>query len=331
MNGGRGMVFPYKLAHTNNPTNYKVACKGDWKYCINTQANRSCPVGLMGMSVSTCDKTASITINPNNDKQIEYRFCRVRVFHSMTHYKLTLLSNGISYSGSYDTLAGFTLFQIPDAYVMKIQLNRPDSIQETITLYGISLENDDPGIVYNAIGVNGAKLNSYLSCEYYSQQLAALDPDLIIFSIGTNVGNTREFNPSLYGLEYLRLIEISKIAAPTAAILITVPNDCYLYKKYVNTNTALMRGEIFKLAADQNYGVWDFYSVMGGLNSSEVWHKNNLIRDDRIHFTQAGYILKGDLFVDAFLKAWEKNLEIRTAKTIFLKNSTIQHEISTHE
>jgi hypothetical protein len=56
---------------------------------------------------------------------------------------------------------------------------------------------------------------------------------------------------------------------------------------------------------------------MGGYNSSETWHNQRLMRDDKIHFTKEGYILKGSLFVEAFLQAWGKNLDKRLAKNIF--------------
>ena len=36
-NGGRGFVFPYPLARTNNPWNYKVTSTGLWSGCRNVQ------------------------------------------------------------------------------------------------------------------------------------------------------------------------------------------------------------------------------------------------------------------------------------------------------
>jgi lysophospholipase L1-like esterase len=316
MNGGRGFVFPFRMARTNNPSNYKVSYIGNWETCKNTEFNRICPLGLSGMSVSTSDKFASISINPNNDPEINYSFTRVKVFHNLTHYKLSLITDDSVYCGYYDSIGGFSQFKIPESWIMKLQLRQADSLNESISIFGFSLENDNPGVVYSAIGVNGARLNSYINCQFYSQQLATLNPDLIIFSIGTNDANTRDFNPEQYKIEYEQLIAISKMAAPNAVVLITVPNDCYLYKRYVNKNTAEMRDEILALAEKENCCVWDFYSVMGGLNSSQSWYNNGLMNYDRIHFSKEGYIIKGDLFITAFLRAWEKNLARRTEKII---------------
>lgn len=320
MNGGRGFVFPYRMAKTNNPSNYRISYTGKWETCKNTQFNRMCQLGLSGMSVTTSDNFASITINPNNDPEINYSFTDVKVFHSQTSYALSILANDSVFTGIYDSLGGFSQFEIPESWILKLQLQKADSSNNTVSVFGFSLENDNPGIVYSSIGVNGARLKSYINCQYYSQHLAALDPDLIIFSVGTNDANTRDFNHIQYKAEYEQLIEISKMAAPDAVIFITVPNDCYLYKRYVNKNTEKMRGEIISLAEEDNYSVWDFYTVMGGLNSSQAWYNNGLMRYDRIHFNKEGYLIKGDLFVTAFLRAWERNLAARTEPIINQRN-----------
>lgn len=311
MNGGRGMVFPYRIAKTNNPSNYKVNYTGNWTYSKNTQYKRTTAVGLSGISVTTQDKRASIIINPNTDSLKSYSFTRVKVFHSLSNYHVNIVLPGCIYYGRYDTTMGYSTFTIPESNILKINFSLADSLNDQISVYGISLENDDPGIVYHAIGVNGAKLKSYLGAEYYSQHISTLNPDLVIFSIGTNDANTRYFDSEKYYNEYERLIELTKIAAPNAYIMVTVPNDCYMYKRYVNPNTQVLRSKILTLASKNNYAVWDFYSIMGGLNSSKEWYRYGLMRYDRIHFNKQGYLLKGDLFVTAFLKGWERNLASR--------------------
>ncbi len=311
MNGGRGMVFPYRIAKTNNPSNYRVSYTGNWEYSKNTQYKRTGVLGLSGISVTTMDKRASIKIDPNPDSLKSYTFTQVKIFHSLSSYQINIITQDSVYKGIYDSIYGYSTFTVKESCVLNVSFSIADSINEQISVYGISLENDDPGVVYHAIGVNGAKLKSYLGCEYYSQHISALNPDLVIFSIGTNDGNTRYFDSDKYYSEYERLIELTKIAVPNAYIMITVPNDCYMYKRYVNPNTQKLRSEIFTLAKKNNYAIWDLYSIMGGLNSSMEWYRYGLMRYDRIHFNRQGYLLKGDLFVTAFLKGWERNLASR--------------------
>ena len=64
MNGGRGMIFPFKIAKTNSPYNFSVAYNGNWEYCKSTQSDRTCKLGLTGIAVSTSDSSLRMTINP---------------------------------------------------------------------------------------------------------------------------------------------------------------------------------------------------------------------------------------------------------------------------
>ena len=158
-------------------------------------------------------------------------------------------------------------------------------------------------------------LSSYLRCTMFDEHLKALQPDLVIISIGTNDTYTRNFNRELYKSRYESLLEIIKTAAPGVSIILTVPNDSYLYKRYLNHNTAEARKVIFELAKEYNCAVWDFYTIMGGLNSAYVWYINRLMRYDKLHFTVKGYVHKGDLFFNAFLKAWEGRMVVRSEQS----------------
>jgi lysophospholipase L1-like esterase len=307
MNGGRGLIFPYKTAGTNNPSNYRIRSTGDWTSCRSTHPGDTCTLGLMGIAVTTTDSIASLDILVGGDPYCTSPVTRVRVFHPSTSYSLSLITKYDTLYGVYDPYPGFTLFESGrtiDEFELRIERR---SETGNFTLMGISVESDAPGIVYNAVGVNGARLASYLGCKLYARQLAAINPDLIIFSIGTNDGYTRHFNKEKYYAEYCQLLDKTRAAVPGAAIMLTVPNDSYLYKRYVNSNTAEMRKIIYRLAGEYGCAVWDFYSIMGGLNSAQAWYSLKLMQYDRIHFTRQGYALKGELFFSAFLKAWEKS------------------------
>lgn len=308
MNGGRGLIFPFKMAKTNNPSNYLVRYTGNWEYCKSTQKNKICNLGLTGIAVSTTDSIAEIFIDPNRGNSMFYEFERVKIFHLPTSYEVAVSINDTLFVGKYHREGGYTEIQLPriiSLLHLKIQKNIAD---DSFTLQGIFLDNDSPGIVYNAIGVNGSKLSSYLRCNLYQEHLKVIDPQLVIFSIGTNDAYTTRFDVEKYRQEYRQLIDSTRKAVPYAAILLTVPNDSYLYRRYVNRNTEKMKQVIFDLAKEYNCAVWDFYTIMGGLNSSQAWYAMDLMNYDRVHFNRRGYILKGELLFSAFLKDWEKQL-----------------------
>ena len=310
-NAGRGLVFPYSVARTNNPSNYRVKYRGRWTSCKNTGKNRSCPLGLTGISVTTRDSTATISIDFPEENRLSYDFNRLKVFYlgdSLSYDCGIQVETGISERRQSDSgILTLTL----DQHVDRLQLNlkRTNASQVRFTLFGISLETDDPGLVYHSIGVNGAKIPSYLRCTLLSEHLSVLSPDLVIISLGTNDAYTRYFNSQTYKQNYTSLIQTIRNTVPGASIMLTVPNDSYLYRRYVNRNTEQARDVIMELAEQYNCGVWDFYTIMGGLNSIIVWQRFGLAKRDRIHFTRKGYLLKGDLFFNAFLKSYDQYID----------------------
>ena len=161
---------------------------------------------------------------------------------------------------------------------------------------------NEPGFVYQTIGVNGAGFTSYERCKLFEKHLGQEKPDMFIISIGTNEANVDEFKPEEFEKKYSGMVDKVLAINPNVALLFTVPNDAAYQKKYPNKNVPVMRESIFKLAKKYDAGVWDLFSIMGGLNSSQTWLKNQLMHKDRIHFTYDGYLLKGDLFYEAFLK-----------------------------
>ena len=309
-NGGRGFIFPYRVAGTNNPSNYIVSFTGRWESCRNVEKNKSCPLGLSGISVTTCETASGIAISFPETNPVDYDFNRVRIFYlddSLSFEPFIRTAGEIHSREKSEGSAVWYLESYADSLVLDVM--KTDSLQQRFTLFGISLETDDPGVLYHAIGVNGAKIPSYLRCSLLPEHLSALDPDMVVLSIGTNDANTRYFNAETYRQNYDSLIREIRQALPDAAILLTVPNDSYLYRRYANRNTEKVKDVIMELAGELDCGVWDFYSVMGGLNSIWVWNRFGLANRDRIHFTRKGYELQGDLFFNAFLKSYDNYID----------------------
>jgi lysophospholipase L1-like esterase len=163
--------------------------------------------------------------------------------------------------------------------------------------------------VYIDAGINGASVNSFLKCSLLGKQMETINPDLVILSLGTNDTYTKNFRNDYYKLAYKQLIHTIKTAVPDVTFLITVPNDSYYRRRTPNENTALAEEAIIQLAKEQSCGVWDFYKIMGGYNSSVLWLKEKLMHTDLIHFTKEGYRIKGELMFDAIIKAYDNHIE----------------------
>ena len=311
MNGGRGSVFPYKISKTNTPRSYKASFTGEWTSCRNVEFKKTCNRGLSGITAITSDSSASVSISLKSDSLIDYYFDRIRIFHSMESGQFSPVLDSVKViKVERNTKLGYSLFILEKEYTsFSLKFLKKKYANKKFELYGISLENEDPGFIYHSIGINGASIPSFLRCNLLEKHLEALNPDLVIISLGTNDAYTTKFKPEFYKANYKKMIDRIRKVAPRAAILNTVANDSYLFRRYPNKNTQLAAKVIYEVAKENNCGVYDFYEVMGGFNSSSVWYKENLMVGDRIHFNREGYLLKGDLFFNAFIKAYDNHLQ----------------------
>ncbi|HRZ43436.1 MAG TPA: GDSL-type esterase/lipase family protein, partial [Bacteroidales bacterium] len=311
--GGRGLIFPTAMTGSNNPRNFSVSWTGHWDKCRNTERNRNCNLGITGQAVTTTDSLATISFRSFSGIP-KGAHNRIRIYHfdALNAYSFNVLTedpyliNDIRYFPD----AGYSeiILNTPvDTFTLEI--SRSTSANSVFELYGIELLLDGPGITYSSLGVNGASLPSFIRCNLLQEQISILNPDLIIISLGTNDGFTRDFNPDIYKRNYVSLITIIRNACPEADLLLTVPNDVLIKKKRSNKNTSLQEEVIYQLASSYECGVWNFFRVMGGHNSVPSWYINGLMQRDRVHFTVPGYQIKGELMLEAFLKSYSIHLD----------------------
>lgn len=201
----------------------------------------------------------------------------------------------------------------------------PDSVKKNarprFTLTGILTETDAPGITYTAVGINGAKVHDYFEevCPLFEKQLAYYKPDLVIFAIGINDANVQHFNDKQFKDDYDKLIARIKNVNPNAAIIFETNNDMYRKvkkKRYVqHPNGDIARKAFFALAEKHQAGVWDKFSIMGGLGSMAKWEKADLAKADKVHFKLSGYNLLGDLFYKAIINSYQEHIANLPAQT----------------
>jgi len=318
LKGSRGFVFPYRIARTNNPTYLRTKYSGNWENCKSTKRRQKCTLGLSGISVTTRDTSARVLITLKHLFFPHYDFQKIKIFYpnDSSSYEVDIANyQGVKRVSRHSL--GYTLFEI-EGHIDSLQLKftKTSPQQNHFTLYGISLENDEPGITYHSIGINGTSIPSYLRSQLLPQHLQALNPDWVIMTLGTNDAYTRKFKPQVYKANYDSLISRIKRAVPNVNILLTVPNDSYLYRRYPNKNTAKSRDMILQVAKKYDCVVWDFYEIMGGLNSILLWQKSGLALRDKVHFTRRGYLLQGDLLFNAFLKSFDNYLENRQLQNV---------------
>ncbi|MEZ4889140.1 MAG: GDSL-type esterase/lipase family protein [Crocinitomicaceae bacterium] len=306
--GERGWVFPLNLAGTNNPASYRITSPNYFKgYRVVGNKDKTVDFGTMGALVTCADSVVHLKFEHKNTTS-KPGFCKIKIFHNKGDfpYELNFGSDEILVVQTiHHPEIGYTEIEFTDKIdSVNVYFSRTVSQRIELELYGFQLLNEDPGISYNTIGINGAGLYSYLDCNRFEEQLKTYPPDFFAFSVGTNDANMPydAFKPEVYRNNLEKMMQIALRANPHCALLLTVPNDAYYKRKYLNRNVAREREMIIELAKKYKMAVWDFYGIMGELGSSKIWMHKSLMRTDLVHFTSPGYHFKGELFIDAYLK-----------------------------
>lgn len=308
----RGFIFPYAIARTNNPLNYRVKYGGTWISARNAIRQFYPTQGASGINVRTADTTAWFDIDLNTDSTQRYYTTHLRIFGRSIDgrtkpYMLLPDSTIVEASESDSATYLFNLSETTSRFGIRFHFTY-DTAQnlspDTFVITGMYADNDEPGIVYNSIGVNGASVPSFLNCANFERDLGYYPPDLVIFGIGINDATSSHFSDSLLYNNYLHLIDRIQKVAPKAAFIFITNNDSFMRirrKYYVNKNGEVARTAFYRLASHYKGAVWDLFEIMGGLNSMQEWQRVHLARRDKVHFTRDGYLYVGRLFTDAFL------------------------------
>ncbi len=303
-NGGRGLVFPYNAARTNGPFNVKVTHSGDWEGCRSVAKDRACNWGLAGITATTLSADATLEIDPNVNSALRYPVSKAKVFFDVedaANFQVAVLNpEGIRSEKIGEGYIEFELQKPVESLRIGFRKTAP---QTRFTLQGIALENGQPGIRYHSAGVNGADVASVVKMPSLGKNLAALQPDLVIVSLGTNDAYVR-LDAKTFKRTYGELIQRIRRASPATSILLTTPGDNLRRRRYPNPDNSKAVKRIMELAEETGAAVWDFYGVMGGLQSVRKWRANRLAAPDYVHLTQHGYMLQAELLHGALMDGY---------------------------
>ena len=306
-NAGRGLVFPYQVAKTNAPYDISSSSKSNWK---NNRVARidtliSCGVSAFGIESQNINPEFSFELK--NINGVKDSFDKVRLFMGGNVSELFMEYN--------DTQAENTCFQKAPSYTefnlksvaSGFKLTFPTT--DTIQFYGASLEKTDiGGIIYHSIGANGAKYSDFNKTARFWKQLNKLKADCYIVSLGTNEAQ----DPNLTGDAFLTDVKIMvnklRLVSPNACIILTTPPVSYFKKYRPNQSLEVIASALIEYCNENNLVYWDLFNVSKGSEGAKIWKSTQLLRSDLVHFSREGYILQGNLFVDAFVKTWNEFL-----------------------
>lgn len=310
LKGERGFIFPYRIAKTNSDKSFRTSFTGEWLSAMaaSTHKDLNPRFGIMGIAAQTSDSLATVGIGLNISADTLWSFKRFRIlgYASSPDVRPYLVSGSDTLDFFIDTETQSYLFDLPaETDTVTIGFHIPEG--QSFTLTGTEPISGRKGINYYCSGVNGARLTTWLEqCPDLPRDLQLVKPDLAIFAVGINDSACKavDFRPEVFKENYRRLIRLIREQSPDCAFVFITNNDSYRYISRgmtYNHNGPTVQKAMFELAKEYGAAVWDVYDIMGGKDSVIKWRNAGLVKSDRLHFTQEGYVLLGDMLYNALV------------------------------
>lgn len=307
-NAGRGMIVPHKLGGSNEPYDYAIrslpSSGGEWSSSRIVNSRPSLPLGISGLAIQSSSPTNRLLLCTFSPEGLDYRFNRVRVFHGR-YAPIIAASDSLStdgYGGDmlYDFNTDLELVQLVDTLELRTYA---DGEYARGPIYGFSLENGDNGVLYHAMGINSACFLHWGRQTEIIRQSTALEPDLIILSMGANEAADNQFSEAVFYRSVDRFVRPLREANPAAAVVLTSPVQAFK-RGEPNTNYEGVARTLKRYAQEKGVAFIDLYAMGGGEGSAVHWADQNLLARDKIHYTEEGYNLQGLLLYNAFYNGY---------------------------
>lgn len=179
-------------------------------------------------------------------------------------------------------------------------------------LFGVVLERDAPGVVLDAIGIQGARIR-FLDKQddaHFAEQLAARAPNLIVYQFGAN----ESADGYLYSMEdYHRtmkaVLEQAKRAVPQASCLVIGAMDRAAKRGDELVSIRVLPDLLAqqrRVALEVGCAFFDTFEAMGGRGSMPIWVRRGLGHPDLTHPTGAGAELIGTWIFRALMQSYSE-------------------------
>jgi lysophospholipase L1-like esterase len=310
-NPGRGLIAPNRLMKSNNGRHYKITSTKQWKHSFVVKPN-GIPIGITGLGLQTKDLMADINILTVDESfPGEWDFNKVTAYCDIEKTDIYLLQPNVI---AIDTINPFAKTFLLDTLTNNVEISfiSPD---KEISFSGFHLSNGKRGVFYHSIGINGAKFCNYNQCpENFYQQIASLNPDLVIISLGTNEAMVRAIDVDQLHLDISDFVFNIRHSSPNTTVVFTTPVETFAkagrrVSSIPNYKVGKVRDIIVNFAETNGYSYWDLYSIAGGKGSALEWNKKKLFVRDRIHLTQRGYEYLGELLFEAIMKSYNQYIK----------------------
>jgi lysophospholipase L1-like esterase len=336
---GRGWVFPYNLANTNGPADYRWNSNGKWDVDKIIDRNKSTDLLGPGAMVITArnDAPALSFSGREGDEKMDNDIRQAELFYDAGTDNAPVSIPGAGVDISAAPFEGGTpglrkaSVTFPDA-VQSFQVRWDRQNTQPFRFYGALLQNGSNGVLYSAVGVNGATYQQYNdNNSTLAAEMEVIQPQLVIISLGTNEAYG-SLNAQTFRSQMDDAVKTIRKYQPEASIVLTTPPESkrvskkayrrkvgkkyktyYRVAYYPNPYIAVVTQQIMSYCRENGLACWNFNAVNKTMAASFAggW------QGDHIHFNARGYQLQGKLLYEALRNSYDKYLKVeKTHKNI---------------
>jgi lysophospholipase L1-like esterase len=181
-----------------------------------------------------------------------------------------------------------------------------------VRMYGVAQERPGPGVVYDALGLVGARADRLLDAdpEHMARQIAHRDPDLLVLAFGGNEAGNDWLDPARYAASLRKVIQLMRAGKPEMSCLLFAPLDQAERTPRGRIITLSVLPAIVltqrEVAETEGCAFFDTWTAMGGEGAMERWYeaRPRLVSSDLRHATPAGYAILGTAYYKAMLESF---------------------------
>ncbi len=212
-----------------------------------------------------------------------------------------------------ETAARVHVLDVPDG---KHSLTLRTKGDGEVAVYGVALERSGPGLVYDALGCNGASVQHLrmFSGPDFTESVRLRRPDLVILNYGTNESGYGVLSPEQYAADFREVIARIRAARPEASILVMAPMDRAQRGEDGQIATLPSIPKLVeaqrRVARKERCAFFDTWRAMGGEGTMARWFEQEprLVTSDLTHPTGMGADRLAQLLVTALVdgfRAWQ--------------------------
>ncbi len=209
-----------------------------------------------------------------------------------------------------ETAGDYQLFTVPDGpHTFEVRA-RGDG---PVTVYGVAVEREVPGVVLDTLGINGARASAQLMWDeaLWRDHIRRRSPDLVVLAYGTNESGDDDQPIEIYERDLRTVVSRVRATVPGAACLLIGPSDRPLANRdgtfADRPRTAMVIDTQRRVSAELGCAFFDLVGFGGGPMHMVEWAalEPAWAQRDHVHYTIRGYQRLGEVLHTSLLSGYD--------------------------